>query len=157
MSALSSASATAEKVAVSLTTFSAAMAARCSESRSFARAHAATARLSLSLSQREHSQPQTLHARMATAQASSTVCGDAATCLRADLRQHRGRERAACAPSDAHFLSNHCPSAAASAGLRYSSHTARSGLGLARVVRLFVWPRHANSIVFNDATRSLRV
>ena len=28
--------------------------------------------------------------------------------------------------------------------LRYSSHTARSGLGLARVVRLFVWPRHTN-------------
>ena len=27
-------------------------------------------------------------------------------------------------------------------GLRYSSHTARSGLGLARVARLFVWPRH---------------
>ena len=30
--------------------------------------------------------------------------------------------------------------------LRYSSHTARSGLGLARVVRLFVWPRHANGM-----------
>ena len=26
--------------------------------------------------------------------------------------------------------------------LRYSSHAARSGLGLARVVRRFVWPRH---------------
>ena len=31
--------------------------------------------------------------------------------------------------------------------LRYSSHTARSGLGLARVVRRFVWPRHANSML----------
>ena len=31
--------------------------------------------------------------------------------------------------------------------LRYSSHTARSGLGLARVVRLFVWPRHANGML----------
>ena len=32
-------------------------------------------------------------------------------------------------------------------GLRYSSHTARSGLGLARVVRLFVWLRHANGML----------
>ena len=32
-------------------------------------------------------------------------------------------------------------------GLRYSSHTARSGPGLARVVRLFVWPRHANGVL----------
>ena len=32
-------------------------------------------------------------------------------------------------------------------GLRYSSHTTRSGLGLARVVRPFVWPRHANSVL----------
>ena len=38
-------------------------------------------------------------------------------------------------------------------GLRYSSHTATSGLGLARVVRRFVWPRHTS----NDATRSLRM
>ena len=41
--------------------------------------------------------------------------------------------------------------------LRYPSHTARSGLGLARVVRRFVWPRHANGMLVNDATRSLRV
>ena len=33
------------------------------------------------------------------------------------------------------------------AHLRYSSHTARSGLGLARVVRLSEWPRHANGMV----------
>ena len=33
------------------------------------------------------------------------------------------------------------------AGLRYSSHTARSGLGLARVVRRFVWPRHTNGML----------
>ena len=33
------------------------------------------------------------------------------------------------------------------AGLRYSSHTARSGLGLARVVRLFAWPRHASGML----------
>ena len=41
------------------------------------------------------------------------------------------------------------PSAEASCApwLRHSSHTARSGLGLARVVRLFVWPRHANGIL----------
>ena len=32
-------------------------------------------------------------------------------------------------------------------GLRYSSHTAWSGLGLARAVRRFVWPRHANGML----------
>ena len=37
--------------------------------------------------------------------------------------------------------------AEAARGLRYSSHTARSGLGLARVVRRFVWPRHANGVL----------
>ena len=30
--------------------------------------------------------------------------------------------------------------------LQYSSHTARSGLGLARVVGLFAWPRHTNGM-----------
>ena len=29
----------------------------------------------------------------------------------------------------------------------YSSHTSRSGLGLARVARRFVWPRHANGML----------
>ena len=32
-------------------------------------------------------------------------------------------------------------------GLRYSSRKAMSGLGLARVVRLFVWARHANGML----------
>ena len=38
------------------------------------------------------------------------------------------------------------PRRRSSQDLRYSSHTARSGLGLARVARLFVWPRHANGM-----------
>ena len=40
------------------------------------------------------------------------------------------------------------PTAACEAhGLHYSSHTTRSGLDLARVVRRFVWPRHADSML----------
>ena len=44
------------------------------------------------------------------------------------------------------------------AACRYSSRTARSGLGPARVARRFVRPRHVKlACQSNDATRSLRV
>ena len=40
--------------------------------------------------------------------------------------------------------------------LRYSSHTARSGLGLAQVARLFCMTAPCKRHAVNDATRSLR-
>ena len=49
------------------------------------------------------------------------------------------------------------PSPPPARGLRYSSRTARSGLGLDRVVRLFRMAAPCKRHAVNDATRSLRV